>query len=176
MLDHIRQQIPNYATDIKLNLSLVLDAETSDLSQQQLDAIALASAYATKQTAVIEMFEQIAQERLDETYIHAAKSAASIMAMNNIYYRFAHLVSDNDIKKLPAKLRMNVIGKPGIEKIDFELMSLAISAINGCGMCMDAHTKTLQKSGVSNAAIQQTVRIAAVINACSQAFHINQRS
>jgi alkyl hydroperoxide reductase subunit D len=91
------------------------------------------------------------------------------MAMNNIYYRFTHLVSDKDIAKLPAKLRMNVIGSPGIAKADFELMSLAVSAINGCGMCMDAHVHELAKVGVSKNGIQSTVRIAAVINAAAKA-------
>ena len=71
---------------------------------------------------------------------------------------------------MPAKLRMNVIANPGIAKVDFELFSLAVSAINGCGMCMDAHAAELQKAGLSKIAIQSTVRIAAVINAASFAF------
>ena len=60
------------------------------------------------------------------------------MAMNNIYYRFVHLVHAADYKTLPAKLRMNVMAKPGVDKVDFELWSLAVSAINGCGMCLEA--------------------------------------
>ena len=74
----------------------------------------------------------------------AARAAASIMAMNNIYYRFTHLASAPDYKTLPARLRMNVIGKPGVDKADFELWCLAVSAINGCGVCIDSHEKILR--------------------------------
>jgi alkyl hydroperoxide reductase subunit D len=87
------------------------------------------------------------------------------MAMNNIYYRFTHLASDPDYATMPARLRMNVIANPGVEKADFELWSLAVSAINGCGKCIDAHDQVLRKAGVSREAVQQAVRIAAVIHA-----------
>jgi alkyl hydroperoxide reductase subunit D len=66
---------------------------------------------------------------------------------------------------MPAKLRMNVIGKPGVEKVDFELWSLAVSAINGCGMCIDAHDKILREAGVTAEQIQAAVRIAALVHA-----------
>ena len=95
-----------------------------------------------------------------------------IMAMNNIYYRFIHLASDKSYTSMPAKLRMNVIANPGIDKSNFELNCLAVSAINGCGMCMDAHAHELNKAGISKLAIQSTVRIAAVVNAVAQAMEI----
>ena len=88
--------------------------------------------------------------KLAPAALGAAKAAAAIMAMNNIYYRFVHLVSAPDYKSMPAKLRMNVIGRPGVEKTDFELWSLAVSAINGCGMCVDAHERELRKAGVGD--------------------------
>jgi alkyl hydroperoxide reductase subunit D len=92
--------------------------------------------------------------------------------MNNVYYRFVHLVSDKEYGKLPAKLRMNVIGSPGIAKVDFELYALAVSAINGCGMCMDAHVHEVAKAGVSRVGVQSAIRIAAVVNATAQALSI----
>ena len=95
------------------------------------------------------------------------------MGMNNVYYRFVHLVSDKEYSKLPAKLRMNVIGNPGIDKVDFELYSLAISAINGCGMCIDAHVHEIEKAGIEIIGIQSSIRIAAVINATAQSITIN---
>ncbi|MBV8061678.1 MAG: carboxymuconolactone decarboxylase family protein, partial [Alphaproteobacteria bacterium] len=99
-------------------------------------------------------------------------AAATVMAMNNIYYRFIHYTHDEDIKKMPARLRMNVIGNPGIDKHDFELMALAVSAINGCGMCMEAHTQSAIKVGLSKASVQSSIRIAAVIFAAAQAVSI----
>ncbi len=67
------------------------------------------------------------------------------MAMNNVYYRFTHLAGNQEYRNMPAKLRMNVIGATGIDKIDFELFSLAVSAINGCGMCIDAHVAVAEE-------------------------------
>ena len=87
------------------------------------------------------------------------------LSMNNIYYRFIHLAGNVEYGKLPARLRMTVIGSPGIDKADFELLSLAVSAINGCGMCIDSHEKILIKAGFSTNAIQDAVRIASVMHA-----------
>src|SRR5690606_1908145 len=92
-----------------------------DLTIEQIHGIALAAAYATRHTDVINAIEGETSGTLDDTARTAAKSAASIMAMNNVYYRFTHLVHDDELSKLPAKLRMNVIGSPGIAKVDFEL-------------------------------------------------------
>ena len=87
------------------------------------------------------------------------------MGMNNIYYRFVHLVEDEEYATLRASLRMNVMSNPGCEKVDFELASLAVSAINGCGMCLESHEKTLRKHEVSAQAVQSAARIAAVLHA-----------
>jgi alkyl hydroperoxide reductase subunit D len=86
------------------------------------------------------------------------------MGMNNIYYRFTHMVH-GDYSKMPAKLRMNVMAKPGVEKVDFELWSLAVSAVNGCGMCMESHEKVVREHGVTAEQVQAAVRIAAVVHA-----------
>jgi alkyl hydroperoxide reductase subunit D len=94
----------------------------------------------------------------------AAKAAAAIMAMNNVYYRFVHLVG-GEYANMPARLRMNVIGKPGVEKVDFELWSLAVSAVNGCGMCMEAHEKVVRQAGLSTEQVQTAVRIGSVVHA-----------
>lgn len=169
----IRDQLPDYAKDTKLNLGkLVSGDEVEGLSTNQAYGIALASAYATKHAALISAVEGQVSETLSAEEVNAAKAAATIMGMNNIYYRFVHLVSDKDYKTMPAGLRMNVIGNPGIEKLDFELMSLAVSAINGCGMCIDAHVHEVTKGGISKQAVQSSIRIASVLNASAQALVI----
>lgn len=167
-LDQLKNQLPDYAKDIRLNLSSVLSEEGAPgLSRKQVMFISLASAYATKQRSVIDAIYTVAESELSINEINASKSAATIMAMNNIYYRFVHLVSDKSYATMPAKLRMSVIAKPGVPKVDFELASLAISAINGCGMCIDAHTHELAKADVRKEAIQSSIRIAAVMNAAA---------
>ncbi len=87
------------------------------------------------------------------------------MAMNNVYYRFVHLASNPEYAQIPAKLRMNVIGSPGIDKADFELFCLAVSAMNGCGMCIDSHEKVLKSHGVKADVIQAAARVGAVMKA-----------
>jgi alkyl hydroperoxide reductase subunit D len=172
-LESLREQIPDFAKDIRLNLGTVMTAEGApDLSQDQMYGIALATAYATKHPQLVAAVEGSAAALVDASIVQAAKAAASIMAMNNVYYRFLHLVHDAELSKLPAKLRMNVIANPGIAKVDFELMSLAVSAVNGCGMCMEAHVHEVSKAGVSKVGIQSAVRIAATINAVAQALTI----
>lgn len=173
-LDSIKSALGEYAKDIKLNLSSVLrEAPESGLTLKQIAGIALSSAYATKDDHIISGMVGEFSPQFEDKELEAVKAATTIMAMNNIYYRFVHLASGEDYARMPAGLRMNVIGNPGIEKVDFELYSLAVSAINGCGMCIDAHVAQLEKAGVSKSGIQHTIKIAAVVNAAAQAFAIN---
>jgi alkyl hydroperoxide reductase subunit D len=165
-LDTIRDSIPDYARDLKLNLGSVLSAPGAPgLTEKQIWGVAVASAIASRNTEFAGQIEALAAAHLDEAYLNASRAAAAIMGMNNIYYRFLHLVEDSEYAQMPARLRMNVIGNPGIDKLDFELLSLAVSAVNGCGMCIVAHEKQLRKHEVSREAIQSAVRIAAVIHA-----------
>jgi len=167
-LEALREAMPEYAKDIKLNLSALAGEET--LSAQQLWGCFLSCALATRQQSVIEAISAEASANLSPEAQTAAFAAASIMAMNNVYYRSVHLMTNKEYQSLPAKLRMNVIGNPGVDKIDFELWSFAVSAISGCGMCLDAHEAQLQKAGMSTAQIQCALRIAATVNAAATAI------
>jgi alkyl hydroperoxide reductase subunit D len=165
-VNELKQHLPDYAKDLKINFGNVLDAEQHEaLNATQVWGVALATAIATRNKPLIETIESQARETLDDDYFKASKAAAAVMGMNNIYYRFLHLASNDEYAKMPARLRMTVVGSPGIDKADFELFSLAVSAINGCGMCIDSHEKVLIKAGVSTQAIQDAVRIASVIHA-----------
>lgn len=173
----IKNELPEYAKDIKLNLSSIL-SETghTDLTQKQIDSVALASAYASRNEEVIAAALHQAPASLSTEEMNALKAAAIIMAMNNVYYRFTHSVSDTSYGSMPAKLRMNIIANPGIDKVIFELSSLAVSAINGCSMCMNSHAAQLEKAGVSKLAIQSAVRIASVIQASAMAREITSHN
>ena len=165
-LDAIREALPDYARDLKLNLGSVLaPTGAPGLSERQIWAVALASAIASRNVQFARNIETLAAEYLDELHRNAARAAAAIMGMNNIYYRFLHLVEEPEYSQMPARLRMNVIGSPGIDKMDFELLSLAVSAINGCGKCVASHERQLRKHEVSREAIQSAVRIASTIHA-----------
>ncbi|MCC6933769.1 MAG: carboxymuconolactone decarboxylase family protein [Deltaproteobacteria bacterium] len=172
-LEKLRDRLPDFAKDIKLNLSSIFCTDGSpDLSEEQIKSVALASAYATKNPTVIMAIEGEVSASLSAETKQAAKAVATIMAMNNIYYRFLHLLGDDEVRKLPAKMRMNIIANPGVEKREFELMSLAVSVLNGCGMCIEAHARQLTEQGLSKLAVQSTARIAAVVNAAAQAVEL----
>ncbi|NNL89479.1 MAG: alkyl hydroperoxide reductase, partial [Marinicaulis sp.] len=115
---------------------------------------------------------EVEANELSDDAKQAAKAAAAIMSMNNVYYRATHIMSSGDYTKLPAKLRMNIIGSPGVEKVDFELWSLAISAINGCAMCLDAHEQVVRNAGLTTTQIQAAIRIGAVVNAASVVMNL----
>ena len=164
-IEALKNKMPEYAKDIKLNLSSIANEEI--LSPSQFWGTALASALASRNAYVIREITAEAEDNMSAEALQGAKAAASIMAMNNIYYRFVHLASTPDYQSMPAKLRMNVIANPGVDKADFELWSLAVSAVNGCGMCIDAHEQELVKGGMSKDQIQASVRIASVIHAAA---------
>jgi alkyl hydroperoxide reductase subunit D len=166
-LDALRETIPAYAKDISLNLSSL--ANETVLSEQQKWGCFVASAYAIGVPAVVKAMNASAAEAgFTGEAADAAKAAAAIMGMNNVYYRALHLMENHEYRTLPARLRMNILGNPGAPKADFELWSLAVSAVNGCGMCLDAHEVELKKHGVTNVQIQAALRIAAVVNAASR--------
>ena len=164
-IDSLRDAIPDYAKDIRLNLGS-LASETALTDQQKWGAF-LASALATGEATVIRAIAAETADKLSSEAATAAKAAAAVMGMNNVYYRATHLMSSEEYAKLPAKLRMNIIGNPGVEKVDFELWSLAVSAVNGCGMCLDAHERVLRKADMTTDQIQTALRIAATVNAAA---------
>ena len=161
-LETLKSALPDYAKDLKLNLSS-LAAETV-LTPQQSAGTFVASALASRQPQVISAVLGEFAPKLEANALNGAKAAAAIMGMNNIYYRFVHLAG-GDYKTMPAKLRMNVMANPGVDKGDFELWSLAVSAVNGCGMCIESHERVLLQHGVKPETIQSAVRIAAVLKA-----------
>lgn len=162
-LDTLKACLPDYARDLRLNLETL--AGEPALTERQRAGTFIASAFATRQPRLRDLLLAVFAPALSEAELNAAKIAAALMGMNNVYYRFTHLVAAPDYQQMPAKLRMNAIARPGVEKADFELWSTAVSAINGCGMCMDSHERTLRGHGVGADAVQAAVRIAAVVNA-----------
>ena len=164
-IDALREQLPAYAKDLSLNLSSLV-SETV-LNDEQKWGCFIASAYAVGQPDVVKAINDAASGVSDEIKT-GAKAAAAIMGMNNVYYRSLHLMKNQEYRTLPARLRMNIIANPGVDKTDFELWCTAVSAVNGCGMCLDAHEEELRKHGVPNVNVQAALRIASVVNAVSR--------
>ena len=155
--------LPDYAKDIRLNLTSILSDHM--LGEERKAGLLLACAHGSGHKPLVEAAEAEVAGKLSEVQANAARGAAALMAMNNVYYRFLHLVANPEYGTMPAKLRMNFIGSHGIAKDEFELFSLAVSAMNGCGMCIDSHERVLLEHGVKSDAIQSAVRIGAVMKA-----------
>lgn len=163
-LDQLIDSLPDYAKDLKLNYSTLVRNNT-ELTPQQLWGTLLASAFATRCEQLTPAVAEAAAQHLSPEVVEGAKAAAAIMGMNNIYYRFLHLTDNEKYGTMPAKLRMNIMRTHGVDPIDFELWSLAVSAINGCGKCVHSHEKVVREKGVSEELILTTIRVASVVHA-----------
>ena len=164
-LMELKSRIPDYAKDLRLNLDSVLgESGAPGLSAKQIGLVALASAIASRHEPLVGEIASQAARHANAQELDGARTAAALMAMNNIYYRFTHLAGNAEYATMRTGLRMNAMASPGCDKLDFELCSLVVSAINGCGKCIESHERTLRQHGVSAQAIQSAVRIAAVVH------------
>lgn len=162
--------IPDAAKDIKLNVQSVLS--DGALEEKQRFGIAIACAHVARNESLKEALLTDASGILDDAWIEDAKAAAALMAMNNVFYRFRHMIGKPSYGAIPAKLRMQRLANPATTKLDFELLSIAVSAIHGCEMCVRAHEKSLLELGASEAQVNDAVRIAATIYAAAIALEL----
>jgi lipoyl-dependent peroxiredoxin subunit D len=164
-MEKFLESLPEHAKDLKLNLGTVL--RQPELTEQQAWGTAVSTAVASRNPRLVEVVQAEAAGHLNEQAIHAAKAAAAVMGMNNIFYRFRHLSTNPKYGDMPARLRMQAIRTHGSDPVDFELWCLAVSAINGCGVCVDSHEHVLRDKGINEETILAAVRIAAVMHALS---------
>jgi alkyl hydroperoxide reductase subunit D len=169
-LEAIRESLPEAARDLKIGLQSVLGAES--LTPPQRWGVALASAFASRNATLRDaMLAEARVSGTDEAVIDDARAAAALMGMNNVFYRSKHMLGAAYAAK-PARLRMQRIARPAGAKVDFELMCLAVSAINGCEVCLQAHEKTVVEGGLSQDAVVDALRIAAVVHAVACALEL----
>lgn len=179
-LDFLVDSLPASARDLKLNYSSLV-RNNAELSPQQLWGTVAASAIATRSAALTTAALAAATEQLSPAALEAAQTAAALMSMNNIFYRFHHLSSNEKYATMPARLRMNGLRSHGlqgnsIDEVDFELWSLAVSAINGCGKCVDAHEQVVRDKGASEELVLAIVRVASVIHAIGVVLDAKQNA
>jgi lipoyl-dependent peroxiredoxin subunit D len=167
-LESLRHALPEAAKDLRLNLQSVLAPGT--LSAGQRWGIAIACAMAARSPALRDALIADARSEVDEHVIDDALAAASLMAMNNVYYRFRHVIGKSLYSEKPARLRMTRIAKPSTNKLDFELVCLAVSAVNGCEACVRAHEIAVLEGGLNEDHVHDAVRIAATIHGVAVAL------
>ncbi len=163
MLDALKSALPDYARDLARNLDAVLDG--SRLPAQALWGTALAVSMAVRSPVLLRELAPEAKARLSPQAYTAARSTAAMTTMNNVFHRTRHLLSDPGYGELRPGLRMHVTGHPGVARADHELWSLAVSAVGGCGLCLDSHERALRAAGVSRETVQEAFKIAAVLQA-----------
>jgi len=169
-IDRLREAMPPAAKDIQLNLSSVLQGGALDETQRW--CVALACAIASGNRALRDAVLHDAAGKIDDAAVDDAKAAAVLMAMNNVYYRFRHMVGKESYATRPARLRMNRIAQPRTSKATFELVCLAVSAINGCEVCVRSHERAVLAGGLTEEHVHDAVRIAATIRAAAVALDI----
>ncbi len=170
-LEALLDTVPDYAKDLKLNLSNVL--RQAELNPQQTWGTALACAIACRNPELLAAIAQEARQHLTPAAFQAAGAAAAVMGMNNVYYRFLHLVENEKYRTIPARLRMNVIRTHGSDPVDFELWCTAVSAINNCQACAQSHERVVREKGLPEETILAAVRIAAVIHGLAAVLEAN---
>lgn len=160
-VDQLRDGIPDYAKDARLNIDAVIKRST--LEPVVAEACALAAAFASGNT---KMWQWISSQIADATERDAAVTAASVMAMNNVWYPYVEMAEDPNLTGLPAQLRMNAIATHGgTTRARFEAYSLAASIVGRCHFCVKAHYDTLKKEGYTVEQLRDIGRIAAVMTA-----------
>ncbi|MBM4362585.1 MAG: carboxymuconolactone decarboxylase family protein [Deltaproteobacteria bacterium] len=170
-LEKIRDALPDVARDIRVNLQNVLAAGT--LSLDQVWGVGVASALSTRNHRLSEAL--VAEARalgVGEPVLEDARAAAVLMAMNNVFYRFRHLVEKPAYEEKPARLRMQRIAQVTSTKADFELFCLAVSAIGNCPSCVRAHEENVLKHGLTEDHVHDSIRVAATVNAAATALEL----
>ncbi|MGN6647807.1 MAG: carboxymuconolactone decarboxylase family protein [Cytophaga sp.] len=162
VLQLLDQADSRYTRDLKVNVSNVLSSAT--MSEKETALLALAIAANQKNNSLIAGFRTLAEEKgatVEEQ--NEAISCASLLAGNNVFYRFRHFQQKESYNTMQAKIKMNIMMKPVLGKEFFELISLAVSAVNGCEMCVNAHEHSVREMGASEERVWDAIRLAAVV-------------
>lgn len=174
----LKDALPDYARDIRLNLDSTIGVST--LPEQRLWGTVVATAIASRHERTRRELEEEAATHLSPEALTAAKAAAAIMAMNNVYYRSKHLLAEGGTTgydDIPARLRMQVIGSHGgVDAADFEFWCLAVSALNGCGDCLVAHERTARANEVPRDQVHEAIRIASVVHAVAVTLESEEKA
>ena len=168
-LQTIKDRLPDYARDVKLNLDAVVLRSSLPLADAA--GAALAAAYAAGSPALIDAFRGL--DALDPAHAKAAQTAAALMAMNNVWYPFVEMAADPELKTLRPELRMNAYATHGgVDQRSFELYALAASIVGKCEFCVRSHYKLLKDGGMTAQQLRDVGRIAAAVAAAARALAI----
>lgn len=166
-VDQVKEALPDYAKDTKLNIDSVINRSTLDVAVA--NGCALAAAMATGNGKLVTFIQSSMEDALERD---AALTASSLMGMNNVWYPYLEMVNDPNLSGLPAQLRMNAIASHGgTTKDRFEAYALAASIVGKCHFCVKAHYDTLKKEGYTVEQLRDIGRIAAVVTSVAKVLN-----
>jgi alkyl hydroperoxide reductase subunit D len=167
VLTTLKDRIPDYAKDIRLNIDGAIGR--SSLPWEDALGIALAASFAARSQPLVEALKAATPA----AEANAALTAAALMGMNNVWYPYVEMAGDEDLKTQRAELRMNAYATTGgVSKAKFEAYALAASIIGKCHHCIGSHYALLKKEGWTTQQLRDVGRIAAVINAAAQVIAV----
>jgi alkyl hydroperoxide reductase subunit D len=159
-----------YVRDLKLNLSSTFTS--SHLTEKECALLALSIAVNNNNGVLTNFFEKLALSKdATEAELAEAVGCASLLALNNVFYRFRHFTGKEKYTQIPARVRMQLMSSPVTGKEFFELMSIAVSAVNGCEMCVNAHEKSILALGASEERIFDAVRVASIVTSAGKVIY-----
>ena len=159
-----------YVRDLKLNFTSSFSS--AHLTEKECFLVALSIAVNNNNKVLIEFFtDKAASLEATAEEIGEAVGCASLLALNNVFYRFRHFTGKEKYTQIPARIRMQLMGSPITGKEFFELMSLAVSAVNGCEMCVNAHESSLLALGATEERIFDAVRIASIVTSVGKVIY-----
>ena len=170
-LNDLKNSIPDFAKDVKLNLSsLVMNSE---YDEELVYGCAYASSLAIGDKDIASVFEEECRNRFGSEFNESVKATVTVMSLNNVWYKYRDSMPTTEMKMAPQKMRVNIMANhAGLEKILFESLSLCVSAINGCTFCVKAHSDLLLENDKTKEYVFNIGRIASVISSVSKAFSL----
>lgn len=162
LIDRLNTMDNRYLKDLKINVANSMKAKT--LTEKEAALLALSIAINEKETVLIAALEELARARgAEEKELNEVAGCVSLMNANNIFYRFRHFMDKESYNNIPAGIRMSIMMNPVLGKEFFELMSLVLSAVNGCEMCVTSHEVSVKSHGATEQRIFDAVRLGAVM-------------
>lgn len=169
-LDLLEEGKSRYVADLKLNFKNSF--ESDHLTKKEVALLGVALSVNANNRLLRQFFrENAATEGATEAEIAEAVACASLLSANNVFYRFRHFINKEKYNELPARIKMNIMARPVGGKEFFELMSLSVSAVNGCEMCVKSHENSLIELGSKEERIFEAVRLGAVITSVSKVIY-----
>lgn len=169
-LDLLEEGKSRYLADLKLNFKNSFESDY--LSKKEIALLGLALAVNANNKTLRAFFTENAREaEVPAEAIAEAVACASLLSANNVFYRFRHFLDKEKYNEIPARIKMNIMARPVTGKEFFELVSLAVSAVNGCEMCVKAHEASLIELGSKEERIFEAVRLGAVVTSLSKVIY-----